>query len=269
MKAPAQSIDPQDAPFVLPTTASPKIEPLLAALPHLWIALSAAISKLYPPANPESLRTPGTLSLILFMLVCLAVAVYALRRNWPLWTASWMGYAVWVFVILAGLLTYRLGSDNWVINMLLVFGALGGIALAYLFIFRRSRTHALLLALFLMPVATQWELEAIPDTLEASLALLFGILAAGVAFIVVRTSSWRVGVVLAIAANLLAGASLTYISFYQAEIPGFYGDSLMEAGSAYLVYAGLAVLLFLGPALFWTAWDRLTSAARSSQETRQ
>lgn len=267
MKAPAQPIDPQDTPFVLPTTANPRIEPFLAALPHLWIAFSAAISKLYPPANPDSLRNPGTLSLILFMAVCLAVGLYALRRGWPLWTASWVGYAVWVLVILAGLLIYRLGNDNWVINIFLIFGALGGIALAYLFIFRRSPTHALLLALFLMPVATQWELEAIPDNLEATLALLFGILAAGVAFIVVRTASWRVGVVLAIAANLLSGVALTYVCFYQAEIPGFYGDSLAEAAIAYFIYAGLAVLLYLGPALVWTAWAHLTAASRSPQET--
>jgi uncharacterized membrane protein len=271
MKAPAQPIDPLDAPFVLPAIANPWGEPLLAALPHIWVALSVVVSVFLPASNPDSLRTPGTLSLIVFILVCLGVALYAWRHAWPLWSASWMGYAAWVGVVLAGLLASRLGNDNWIINAVLIFGALGGIALAYLFLFRSSRTHALLLALFLMPVATQWELEAIPDNLEAFIALLFGLLAAGVAVVVVRTLSWRVGVVFAIAANLVSGAVLTYISFYQAEIPGFYGDSFSEALAAFLVYAGLAVMLYLGPPIFWWILRQLSSAAshRPRQENNR
>ncbi len=264
MKAPAQPIDPLDAPFVLPAASNPWMEPLLAALPHLWIAISAAIGKLYaPPQTASSLTSPGTLSLMAFLVVCMGVVLYAWRQDWPLWTASWLGYAVWILVILTGLLAYRIGNDNWIINVILILGALGGIALAYLLVFRSSRTHALLLALFLMPVATQFGLEAIPDNLEALIAVLFGLLAAGVAVMIVRTASWRVGVVFAIAANLISGAVLTYISFYQAEIPNFYGDSLMEAAGAFLVYAGLAMLLYLGPPLFWAIWGRLTSSAAS------
>jgi hypothetical protein len=178
-----------------------------------------------------------------------------------------MGYAAWIAVILLGLLIYRLGNDNWIINLVLIFGALGGIALAYLLVFRSSRIHALLLALFLMPVATQLGLEAIPTNLEAFLGLLFGLLAAGVAALVVHSESWRAGVVFAIAANLISGLALTYVCFYQAEIPGFYGDSLGEAAGAFLVYAGLAVLLYLGPMLFWAIWGCFTSASsRVSQE---
>lgn len=267
MKAPAQPIDPRDAPFVLPTTANPWGEPLLAALPHLWIALSVAFAKIYTPAGSAPFSSPGTISLVIFLVVCLGVVFYAWRHTWPLWTASWMGYAAWILIILAGLLIYRLGNDNWIINVILILGALGGIALAYLLLFRSSRTHALLLALFLMPVATQWGLEAIPDDLEAFLALLFGFLAAGVAVMVVRTASWRIGAVFAITANLLCGAVLTYISFYHAEIANFYGDSFTEAAAAFLVYAGLAVLLFLGPPIFWAVWGRLT-ASRSGQESR-
>jgi len=267
MKAPAQPIDPLDAPFVLPAASNPWMEPLLAALPHLWVALSIAIDKIYASNAPSSLLLDlGTFSLIVFLIACLGVVYYAWRHAWPLWTASWLGYAVWILVILTGLLAYRLSNDNWIINIFLIFGALGGIALAYLLIFRSSRTHALLLALFLMPVATQLGLEAIPTNLEVFLGLLFGLLAAGVAALVVHSESWRAGVVFAIAANLLSGAVLTYISFYHAEIANFYGDSFMEAAGAFLAYAGLAVLLFLGPLLFWAVWGRLTTS-RSGQES--
>ncbi len=269
MKAPAQPIDPLDAPFVLPAASNPWMEPLLAALPHLWVALSIAIDKIYASNAPSSLLLDlGTISLIVFLIACLGVVYYAWRHAWPLWTASWLGYAVWILVILSGLLAYRLGNDNWIINIFLIFGALGGIALAYLLIFRSSRTHALLLALFLMPVATQLGLEAIPTNLEAFLGLLFGLLAAGVAALVVHSESWRTGVVFAIAANLISGLALTYVCFYQAEIPNFYGDSFIEAAGAFLVYAGLTVLLYLGPLLFWAIWRRPTSAtSRLSQES--
>lgn len=270
MKAPAQPIDPLDAPFVLPATANPWGEPLLAALPHLWVAISVAIDKIYSPSAPSSfLLDLGTISLIVFLVACLGVVLYAWRHAWPLWSASWMGYAAWIAVILVGLLVYRLGNDNWIINTILIFGALGGIALAYLLIFRASPAHALLLALFLMPVVTQLGLEAIPDSLEAFLGLLFGLLAAGVAALVVNRESWRLGVVLAIAANLISGLALTYVCFYQAEIAGFYGDSFGEAVAAFLVYAGLAVALYLGPPLFWEIWRRITSAAspRPKQES--
>jgi hypothetical protein len=261
MKAPAQPIDPRDAAFVIPAASNPWVEPLLAALPHLWVAISIAIEKIYSPSAASSLLLDlGNISLIVFLLACLGVVFYAWRHAFPLWSASWLGYAVWILVILVGLLAYRLGNDNWIINIFLIFGALGGIALAYLLIFRASRTHALLLALFLMPVATQLGLEAIPDNLEATLGLLFGLLAAGVAALVVNTASWRAGVVLAIAANLISGLALTYVCFYQAEIPNFYGDSFIEAAGAFLVYAGLAVLLYLGPSIFWAVWGRLTTA---------
>ena len=196
-------------------------------------------------------------SVIIFMGVSLALMVYAWRLEWPLWSASWFFYAAWIGVIVLGYLLFRLAPDAWMINAVLILGGLAGMAVGYLVLYRRSRLHAVLAALFLMPVATQFELEAIPNSLEAFISLLFGTLAALAAIGILRTHSWAQGVIYALTANLVAGIALTYICFYRAEIPGFYGDSFLEAAMAFTFYFVLALALFIGPLFFCALVDRI------------
>ncbi len=257
----AQPLEPTDLPLVNDIHQPPWRDALLAALPHLWLALSLSFSKLLE-GPPTGLLNRGVITLttgllVVFLGVSVLVSLYAILRGFPLWTASWYSYAAWGVVVLLGLWSASAGGDNWVFNTLLVVGAFGAILLGYLLVYRRSRLHALLMALFLLPVASQIGLESIPAAWEAVLALSFGVLAALVALYLLRSWDWLSGVVLAIGANLLAGLFLTYVAFYQTEIPGFYGDSLVDALSVFVVYAIITLALYLGPALFWRLWDRL------------
>ena len=73
---------------------------------------------------------------------------------------------------------------------------------------------------------------------------------------ILRLRRWDRGVILALTVNLIAGAVLTYICFYQPEIPGFYGDTPVEALAAFAAFFVLACTLFLSPWVFWSLWDR-------------
>lgn len=255
---------------LLASPRAPWVEPLLAALPHLWIGIAAAAIRLIASGAPEVdawwLSGAASVALMVFMAASLAAAVYAWRGSWPLWSASWFFYTAWILVILFGLGINYLVPHAWVLNAALILGSLAGMAVGYLMLFRRARRHAALAALFLMPVATQLELEAIPDAWEAVIALAFGILAAGAAIGIVRNQSWFKGVIGALGANGVAGLLLTYVCFYRAEIPNFYGDSFLEASLAFLIYVGLAVALFVGPAIFWSVVERLRRAIKPRGE---
>ncbi|MGW8251988.1 MAG: hypothetical protein ACWGO1_15210 [Anaerolineales bacterium] len=271
MNIPAQQVDPRDAAFVIPKAETPWREPLWAALPHLWVGTTVMLSKLWAVSSFGSEDNPfnmvGMLSLAAFGVAVLAVLFYGWRRDWPLWTASWYGYAAWMLVVLVGLAAVRLGEDSWVFNMLLIFGVLVGLTVGYLFLFRRSRLHALLVALFLMPVLTLFGIEAIPDGIEAFLSFYFGLLAALAAFAAVRWWSWPAGVTVAIGVNLIAGATLTYVAFYQTEITNFYGDSLGDLLIYFGIYLVIVLFLFLGPLVFWRIWDRISRSRGAKAES--
>lgn len=252
-------------PYPLAAGRSSWKESLLAALPHLWIGISAAIIRFESGIYSERLSTLGMASLVSFVLVCLILMVYSWRHSWPLWSASWFFYAFWIAIIVLGYGISTFAEHAWVANAILILGGLAAMAVGYLFLFRYSRLHALLAGLFLMPVATQFELEAIPDNLEAVIAVLFAILAALAAIAIVRTQNWVQGVVFALLANLVAGLVLTYVSFYRAEIPNFYGDSFLEAFLAFAFYFALATALFIGPLIFWYGVDRFRRKNRHSQ----
>lgn len=258
----AQSLEPADLPLVTDVQAPPWREAFLAGLPFLLIALSAVFSTLKETSSGLLARAASNLDTVTFIFLLASsvlITLYAVLRRFPLWTASWYSFAAWTLVVLLGLWGNRQGSAN----SYLVLGAFVCLVLGYLLIFRLSRLHALLVALFLLPVASQMGLESIPAGWEAALALTFSGLAALVAAFVLRSYEWKPGVVLAIAANLLAGTLLTFVAYTQTEIPGFYGDSLGDALSAFLLYMVITLALFLGPALVWRIWDHL-SQRRSS-----
>jgi hypothetical protein len=272
MNAQAQHVDPRDAAFIIPKATAPWSEPLLAGLPHIWVGISIALGNLSSAAAPSStpalssggspFYTVSLASLAMFAATCLGVVFFAWRRSWPLWTASWYSYAAWMLVILAGLAAASLGDDLWAINIIFIFGAFGGLLVGYLLLFRSSRLHALLFALFLMPVTTLFFMESLSSGTEAFLSVYFGLLAGLTAIAAVRWWSWPAGVTVALGANLVAGATLTYVSLYLTEIPDFYGDSFADAMLTFGLYFALALLLYLGPLLFWRFWDAFSGRRR-------
>lgn len=234
-------------------------EAFLAALPFLLIALSAVFSALKNASSTGLLASAANnldvATFVLLLATSVLVTIYAVFRRFPLWTASWYPFAAWTVVVLIGLS----GANQDGGNGYFILVAFGLIVLGYLFLFRFSRLHALLTALFLLPVASQMGLESIPAGWEAALALTSGVLAALVAAFVLRHYEWTPSVVLAIAANLLAGILLIFVAYTQTEIPAFYGETLGEALTAFALYAALTFALYLGPLLIWRLIDHLFS----------
>lgn len=226
----------------------------LAGIPHLLFVLDGVFGNLVQEHSDLD-SSISTALLGLFLLSSAGVAVYAWRRGWPLWTASWYSYAFWLLVVAIAYLVYWLGIDNWVLNSVIALGSIAAIALGYLFLFRISHLHALLVALFLLPVAAQFGLESIPNGWEMFIGLFFGLLAALASAYAVWSSIWPKGVKGALFANLLAAVALTYICFYQVEIPGFYGEGILAVFQFFAVYLAAALALFLGPWIFWRGWD--------------
>jgi hypothetical protein len=264
--SPVQPVEHSQLPLAGVLGRPPWREVLYAGVPHLWLGIAVALGKIVG-TNNNLVSDVSAASLVLFLIFSAGVAAYAWRHGWPLWTAAWYSYAFWLLVVavlsliyLSGL--YLLGENNWILNAVMLLGSIAAIGLGYLVLFRYSRLHALLVALFLLPVASQLGLEAIPDVWEAFIALFFGLLAALASAYIVWSLSWSRGVTAALLANLFAGAALTYISFYQTEIPGFYGDTFAEALQAFLGFLGVAAALFLGPWIFWGGWDILKGKLR-------
>lgn len=257
--SPALPVDNHQPPLANMIGHSPWRDVFLAGIPHLWLGIAVAFGKL--AGDHETLVPNLSLAfLFLFLISSVLVVAYAWRNRWPLWTAAWYSYTFWLLVIgLAYLISlpsaYLLGAANWIANAILLLGSMAAIGLAYLFLFRHSRLHALLVGLFLLPVASQLGLEAIPDAWEAFIALFFGLLAAFVSAYSVWSLSWAKGVTTALFANLCAGAALTYISFFQVEIPGFYGEGILAIFLSFAGYLAVALALFLGPWIFWAGWD--------------
>ena len=75
----------------------------LAGLPHLLMGLLIGLGKL---SVFDVYQTSQTISVIIGLalaLLVVAMLMLAWRRGWPLWSASWYLYGVWVTIAILGL----------------------------------------------------------------------------------------------------------------------------------------------------------------------
>jgi hypothetical protein len=240
-------------------------EAALAAFPHLFWGIVIGLGKLDQVIFSRSvLETLGYLYVpiaILFFLLTASVLLFAWKRGWPVWSATWYGYAAWGVVVCISLANELLGlTESWIFNNAFILLSLLAMLLGYLALFRRDRLKALLAAFFLLPVLSTATLEFVPDPVEGLLGLLFGLSAALASGWIVRLGAWRFGLGLALALNLLAGVFLSYVSVYLAEFPGASSPPhLGEAIAQMIAYLIVSLIVFTGPWFLWKAWDRTRS----------
>ncbi len=184
----------------------------LAGLPHLLIPLIGVGKFLHNGGFYQfSQNALAALGISLGLLVAI-ILVYAWRRGWPLWSASW--YSYWLFILMA-ISTYVIVeldlNQSWRYTNALFLGWIAVWGIGYLYLFFRDRLRALLTIFFLIPLLGVMMLEFIPDPIEGWLAVSLGLLTALTAATIVRLGSYRVTLGLVIGVNLIAALVLAYI----------------------------------------------------------
>lgn len=188
----------------------------LAGLPHLLIPL-IGVGKLL--ANYRiyqfSQNALAALGISLGLLVAI-ILLYAWRQKWPLWSASWYGYSLFILLAISTYVIVELDfNQSWRCTNALFLGWIAVWGIGYLYLFFRDRLRALLTIFFLIPLLGVMMLEFIPDPIEGWLAVSVGLLSALTAVTIVRLGSYRVTLGLVIGVNLIAALVLAYIGEYK------------------------------------------------------
>ena len=233
----------------------------LAGLPHLLMGLLIGGGKLLvTTAHPSPTLSTG--SGVLFVVVVAAGHLFAWRRGWPLWSASWYGYGVWAIMALASLGLSQIELEGaWAITHGLYLCWLGLVILGYVALLVRDRLRGLMAVAFLLPLFGLTLLEFVPNMVEGWLAIGLGLLTALAAGLIVRLGSFLVGLGLALAVNVVAGLGLAYVAEYQSsDMPR--GMAAAPTSSGFLAGAMFYLVPALGliglPLLLLGLWQIVT-----------
>jgi hypothetical protein len=205
-------------------------EAFLAGLPHLLMGLLIGVGKIITPPTLPS-QTNNAIAITMLLLV-VTILIVAWRRAWPLWSASWYLYGIWVSMAIISLAIQNLAlEDGWRYTNAVFLGWILVCFIGYFVIMMKSKLHALLAIFFLFPLLGILLLEFIPNPIEGWVAIFLGLLSALTAGIIVRLGDFRIGLGLVLGVNLLAGLAIAYISEYKmldlpagipAHVPRFF-----------------------------------------------
>jgi hypothetical protein len=225
----------------------------LAGLPHLLMGALIGLGKLFVVGVYENAPTiPAVIGSALGLLV-VAALVLAWRHGWPLWSASWYLYGIWVTMAILSLTVENLNlEESWRYTNALFFGWILVCIIGYVFLLTQSKLHGLLSVAFLFPLLGVMMLEFVPDPVEGWLGLGLGLMTAVTAATIVRQGSFRTGLALVLGLNLAAGLSLAYVGEYQIkDLPAslqptpVFGNFLKLWGLYAFIALGIIALPFL------------------------
>ncbi len=236
----------------------------LAAAPFVLIWVLESTAELLAASNALGFRSPlmqGVMVALLFVLVgCLIYAfIYAARRSWPLWSATWYLF-FWLLVFL---------PIGWVVSLGLSEGAqlqLQEIFLYFLFplavattlyrVTKVDRLRGLLAALPILyilwyPNFEQTPRHNIPESIELIVKTLGTALMVLAISGILRLRDWRKGVWLVLAALAGVGLFFSYTGIYHGGMLPYtaQGPSPVEVFKSFLPqYLAVSGILF-GPFL--------------------
>ncbi len=196
---------------------------VLAGLPHLLMGLLIGAGNFVAGGEVPSAQVYsavigiGLAGLVIYMLV------RAARDDWPLWSASWYGYAAWIVLTVVILLTNMIQNERiWVFNIAVLVGWLGAVLIGYFYLFAADRVRSLLAILFLLPIGGLFFLEFIPNLIEGLLAIGTGSLAAVTAALILRSGDYRRGLLYSLLLVVILALAVSYVAVYQAsDLPEF------------------------------------------------
>lgn len=209
---------------------APWQEALLAGLPYAFWALIALTSAISHGLGPTASQVGQVVKITLggaFALSLVAALVFAWRRGWPHWSASWIGYVGLLGLSILGLALQALGAirgDWWKwrasdIYLYLVVPFLLAIALYILALRDRLKFLLVLLPFLLLLWTLVLEFSVYPlRDIVTSVAWLG---AALVATLIARTGQVRTGIWMALALSLAVGLTFSYTgTHHRALSPG-------------------------------------------------
>ena len=196
-------------------------EALLAALPYLVVAFTGLTTLLsgLGISNSESplFKVLMPVFTVSFFLLAVGIFIFAWRKHWPRWSASW--FILWLIAALAPLILISNIADLSYIFYIYVLPFLWAfilLAIAWL-LYRLSCQDVIKGILAALPVmGLTWILhqEFVRDDLEGTVTLLSWLLVAVSAVLVLRLNNLRAGVLIALGTNVLIGLAYAYEGIY-------------------------------------------------------
>lgn len=235
--------------------------PILAAIPHLWLALSIGISLLgwdyFDRLSPNARQTFAFMMLAGILATSLGVSLYAASHGNPLWASAWNGYAILIGAFILASLLLLLDPENELFRLGMIVLSFILLGIVYFLRFRRARLEALLMSLVLLVQGPLLLLDNISRLTESVFVIFLGCLAAGIAVITVIAQNWKLSLFLVVIANLLALSIQAYILTFMLVPTNLYPNNSDYTLSLLWNSSLLVLTFYLGTWLFWSAHARL------------
>jgi hypothetical protein len=191
-------------------------EAFLAGLPHLLIALLLGLGRVPIFDSQQMKQTIFALLGISLASIVAATLIFAWRKGWPLWSASWYLYGTWVIYAILEQAIVSLDIDNaWRYADFLFLGWIVFCIIGYFVLLSKSNLHGLLAVAALFPMLSLTMMDFVPDPIEHGFAIFVGLLAALTAAAIVRKGEFRFALGLVLGLNLIVGLASSYISEYK------------------------------------------------------
>jgi hypothetical protein len=247
-------------------------EAALAGLPHVLFPLIAAISPIARylklvriNEDTAAMWAFADAAMLAFAGVIVVMLIFAWRRRWPRWAASWIGYGL----IIAWIAPFGLGGGYTVTSWL---ASQMPTALANLFFFAqilfsfgvgfllagRDRLSGLLVALPAVPMCWAWvDSEAAHSAIGLPLFIGAGLATALAAAAIVRSGHKQAGIRLALLVNLLTRLPFTYARLYHHDyLLPLLPPTTLGAIAASVRDVVIGAILVTGPLWGWALWEQ-------------
>ncbi len=237
-------------------------EALLGALPFIMILIIETVPRLLTETRLLSSGSRG-MSVLSFLLIFLmggtflAVLILAIRRRWPLWSATWSVFFCllallplgWLYsLVLSGMEDYFFQGLTFYLGLPLLIAAL------LYWVTRTDRLRGMLAALPILYYLWLPNLEETPNTLipfglEILVKTASTMLVTLVVISILRLRDWRKGLWIILAAIMGVGLGFSYVGIYHGGTLPFsaQGPSLAEVVRSFLPQYLAAFSILIGP----------------------
>jgi hypothetical protein len=237
-------------------------EAFLAALPYVLILILDTLPKLLVLTGLLTRESVGMRALNITMMILMSgifllVLGMAVRRGWPLWSASWYIF-FWLLVLLPLGWLFSMGvygrSDYRVQDVILYLILPMMIALMLYWVTRTDRLRGLLAALPILyylwlPNMEQTPRHIIPDQVEILIKVTSMVLVTIAVVAMMRIRDWRTAYWIILATILVVGLQFAYVGIYHGGTLPFTapGPSLVEVVKNFIPQYLAACSILLGP----------------------
>lgn len=247
---------------------APWRQAVLAGLPHLLYVLSLEVPSLLRVLTSESVN--WHVVRYAFWALVVLVLIFAWRRGWSRWSASWVGYGlVLSFDLLIDIAQNRLryfhAAEPYIslLEGVVVIIWLVMTTAVFFWMAKRDWFSGLLVVLPVVPIFfTYIVLDGVKGTVpEALLFIAAGLLMSLVVVGIVRTGNLRAGVWLVLVAFIVIQFSISYASTYHSNVPIQYAVDPTLTNVVKGVFGGVIIFAIFSAPLWlsalWTLGHRL------------